>query len=160
MIIEKANANDSGVLTALTISAKAYWGYLPEQMELWHDTLIITKAYIETKCVYKLIIDSMVVGYYSFFFEREGTVKLDNVFILPEYIGKGYGRLLINDFLLRLKDTNAKTVILESDPYAENFYAKVGFRKTGLIATSIKDRYLPVMKLAVNRADDDKKEAW
>ena len=57
----------------------------------------------------------------------------------------------MNDFLLRLKGTKAKKVVLESDPHAENFYAKLGFIKTSLIESSNKGRYLPLMELPVNR---------
>jgi GNAT superfamily N-acetyltransferase len=151
MKLEKANSNDSKVLTAITKKSKAYWGYSEEQIQNWSDSLTITPTYIETTSVYKLVIDTKTIGYYSFFYEDEHTIKLDNLFILPEYIGKGFGRILMYDFLILVKRTNVNKIILDSEPNAEMFYAKLGFVKVGEIETSIKNRCLPIMELNVNK---------
>jgi N-acetylglutamate synthase-like GNAT family acetyltransferase len=150
MTIEKANTDDNEILTEITKKSKAYWGYSNEQMELWSELLTITRNYIETKNVFKLVLDSIIAGYYSFFSLEEETVKLDNLFILPDYIGKGHGRALMDDFLSRLKQRNVKKVLVDSEPYAEKFYSKFGFIRVGQLETSVKDRYLPIMELRIN----------
>jgi GNAT superfamily N-acetyltransferase len=152
MTIERATPNDSGILTDLTKKSKAYWGYSNEQIELWSESLTITKSYIETKDVFKLVLDNKIIGYYSFFTVDEDTLKLDNFFILPEYIGKGYGRELMNDFFDQVKKRNIKKIMVDSEPYAEKFYLKFGFIKIGQMETSIKDRYLPIMELRIPAA--------
>lgn len=149
MIIQKANNSDAGVLSEITKRSKAYWGYSDEQLEAWSELLTITEAYLESNSVYKLIADDKTIGYYSFFYEDKQTTKLDNLFVLPEYIGTGIGRLLMEDFLKHAKSTAATRILLDADPYAESFYAKFGFIKTGQIATSVKDRFLPVMMLQI-----------
>jgi GNAT superfamily N-acetyltransferase len=151
MRLEKANSNDNEVLTAITKKSKAYWGYSDEQIEIWSESLTVSPAYIETKSVYKLVIDTRTVGYYSFFYEDEYTIKLDNLFILPEYIGKGFGRILMDDFLILVKGTDVSKIILDSEPNAEMFYAKLGFVKVGEIETSIENRYLPIMELNISK---------
>lgn len=151
MKLEKANSNDDEVLTAITKKSKAYWGYSEEQIKIWSELLTITPTYIETKSVYKLVVDTKTVEYYSFFYEDEHTIKLDNLFILPDYIGKGLGRILLDDFLILVKRTNVNKIILDSEPNAEMFYAKLGFIKVGEIETSIKNRYLPIMELNINK---------
>lgn len=150
MTVIEVNINDSDVLTNITKRSKAYWGYSDEQMNKWSELLTITQKYIETNNVFKLLIDNRTVGYYSFFYEKESTIKLDNLFVLPEFIGNGLGKLLMNDFLTRIKGTEAKKILLDSEPNAESFYAKFGFIKVGQIETSIHDRYLPVMELKLN----------
>jgi ribosomal protein S18 acetylase RimI-like enzyme len=149
MVIEKANSNDTIVLTELTKKSKAFWGYSDEQIEIWSEQLTISKAYIEEKEVYKLLIDGHITGYYSYFNEYDSKIRLDNLFILPDFIGKRLGKILMDDFLVRLAHTGAKKVILEAEPNAEGFYAKFGFVKIGEIETSIKNRYLPVMELVI-----------
>jgi predicted N-acetyltransferase YhbS len=72
------------------------------------------------------------------------------MFVLPDFIGKGFGQVLMNDFLTRLRNTGFKKIILDSEPNAEKFYAKFGFITTGQMESSIKDRYLPRMELAIN----------
>jgi GNAT superfamily N-acetyltransferase len=119
MKLEKANSTDNEVLTAITKKSKAYWGYSDEQIQNWSKLVTVTPTYIETKSVYKLVVDAVIVGYYSFFYEDDATIKLDNLFILPEYIGKGLGRILMDDFLILVKRTNVNKRILDSEPNAE-----------------------------------------
>lgn len=152
MTIIKAYTDDHIILTDITKKSKAYWGYTDEQMEKWSELLTITKAYIETNKVYKLLIDNAVVGYYSYVDLDENVVKLDNLFVLPDFIGSGFGKLLLDDFMSRLKMTKAKKIILDAEPNAEKFYEKFGFIKVGQIETSIKDRYLPIMELELKTA--------
>jgi ribosomal protein S18 acetylase RimI-like enzyme len=150
MTIEKAISSDHQILTEITKKSKAYWGYSEEQIEKWSKFLSVTPLYIDSSLVYKLTIEDQLAGYYSFLYQDEKTVKLDNLFVLPEYIGKGLGKILMNHFLSVLNKTIVKKVILHSEPNAEQFYAKLGFIKTGEIETSIKDRFMPLMELNIN----------
>ena len=147
MTIEKAIASDSNVLTELTKKSKDYWGYGTAQIQAWEEALTVSKAYIEAKEVYKLIDGEVIIGYYAYFHEDTETARLDNLFILPEYIGKGLGKLLLGDFLERIRKDGIHTVTVHSDPNAEGFYKAFGFKTVGQKETSIKDRYLPVMEL-------------
>lgn len=147
MEITKANPAEYKVLTDITKQSKAYWGYSNEQIESWSDLLTITKDYIENHEVYQIIVNNSIIGYYSYFIEENNHATLDNLFISPQYIGKGYGKILMNDFLDKMKESNIKTIILEADPNAEKFYESFNFIKTGQIETSIKDRFLPIMEL-------------
>ncbi len=149
MTIQKAIPGDHEILTQITKKSKAYWGYSNEQIEDWSPFLTVTEEYIETNSVFNLMLDNEIVGYYSFFHESENSLKLDNLFVLPDFIGKGFGRLLMNDFLVRLQDLSVQKVVLNSEPNAESFYIKFGFVKIGQIETSIKDRYLPIMELKI-----------
>ncbi|MDR6969594.1 GNAT superfamily N-acetyltransferase [Flavobacterium arsenatis] len=145
--IKKSNPEDHEILTDITKKSKAYWGYSVEQMKEWSDLLTITKNYIEMNSVYKLSINNSTIGYYSYFNLDENTVKLDNLFVLPNYIGDGFGKMLMNDFLDKIKTTNAEKIILDSEPNAEKFYEKFGFTKVGQIETAINNRFLPIMEL-------------
>lgn len=151
MTIKKANPNDHKILTEITKKSKAYWGYSDEQIKIWSEFLTVSKEYVETKSVYNLIVDDKIIGYYSFFHESENTIKLDNLFVLPDFIGKGFGKILMNDFLVQIKNSDAQKVILNSEPNAEDFYIKFEFVKVGQMETSIKDRYLPIMELKINK---------
>ena len=147
--IIQSSAVDHEVLTEITKKSKAHWGYTKKQMENWSTDLTITKKYIESNHVYKLCVDTHTIWYYSYIYLNEKEVKLDNLFVLPNYIGRGFGRLLMNDFLERVKKENRKKVTLESDPNAENFYQHYGFIKVDHIETAISGRYLPIMELKI-----------
>lgn len=147
MSIDKALPSDHQILTEITKKSKAFWGYSEEQIQIWSQFLTVTPVYIETNSVYKLSIEDQIIGYYSYFNEGEKIIKLDNLFVLPEFIGKGFGRLLMEHFFLSVNKANKDKIVLHSEPNAEQFYAKLGFIKTGEIETSIKDRYMPLMEL-------------
>lgn len=145
--ISKATTDDAEILTDITKKSKAHWGYSNEQMESWSSQLTIATNYIGTNEVYKLVMNDLVVGYYSYVVLEENVVQLDNLFLLPEYIGTGLGTFLMSDFLDRCKALKFQKVVLEADPNAENFYKKQGFKTIGQIKTTIKDRFLPIMEL-------------
>ena len=149
MVIEKANNTDHEILTQITKKSKAFWGYSEEQIEIWSTFLTVTSGYIKANAVYKISVEDQIMGYYSFINQDEKTIKLDNLFVLPEYIGKGLGRLLMEHFLMNIDKTDTKTMTLNSEPNAELFYSKLGFVKVGEIETSIKDRYMPIMELTI-----------
>ncbi|KIO52292.1 GNAT family N-acetyltransferase [Flavobacterium hibernum] len=147
MTIEKANTIDHEILTEITKKAKAYWGYSDEQLVKWSNNLTITQDYIKRNDVFKLVNNNIIVGYYSYFSEEEKSMKLDNLFVLPEYIGKGFGKYLMTDFLNRMKEIKIEKITLDSEPNAELFYSKMGFVKIGEFETSIKNRFMPIMEM-------------
>jgi N-acetylglutamate synthase-like GNAT family acetyltransferase len=147
MKIEKANSIDNEILTAITKKSKAHWGYSEKQILQWNDNLTISKHYIENNPVFKLIDNNTIIGYYSYIIEENKNVKLDNLFVLPEYIGKGFGKYLVNNFLNRMRSEKVKKIILDSEPSVEEFYLKMGFKKIGQFETSIKKRFMPIMEM-------------
>lgn len=150
MKIEKAHSNDSDILTYITKKSKAYWGYPDDLLDKWSAQLTVTKSYIEKNNVFKILLDNKVIGYYSFFYESNTAIRLDNLFLLPDFIGKGYGKILIDDFLKRIKTEGIVNVILESEPDAKRFYEKFGFVTIGLQKTAVKNRFLPIMELKMD----------
>ncbi len=147
MTIEKANITDNEILTSITKKSKAYWGYSAEQIQKWDKNLTISQDYIRDHNVFKLIENGFIIGYYSYVFKDEKVIELDNLFILPEHIGRGFGKYLLLDFLNRIKETGVEKITLDSEPNAEEFYVKLGFVKIGEFETSIKNRFMPIMEM-------------
>lgn len=147
MNIQKAKPEDHIHLTEITKKSKAFWGYSEEQILAWDKHLTITSAYIQNNSVFNLVEGNKIIGYYSYIIEDNNQVILDNIFLLPEYIGKGFGTLLMNDFLERMRNEKCKKITLDSEPNAEKFYQKLGFKKVGEFETSIKNRFMPIMEM-------------
>jgi predicted GNAT family acetyltransferase len=143
MVIVKAEIADNELLTTITKKSKAYWGFSEDVLKEWEHLLTISKHYIEKNEVFKLIEKEQIIGYYSYYSINENTIKLDNMFVLPEFIGKGFGRILMNDFLKNVRLLNMNKIILDAEPNAENFYKIFGFETFGQLESSIKGRYLP-----------------
>lgn len=119
-------------------------------MEIWEPELTITAKYISENETYQLVLDDEIIGYYAFIKLGAGHLKLDHLFLFQQFIGEGFGQLLLTDFLKRAKESNAIDIILEADPNAENFYKKFGFVTFDQRESSIKGRFLPLMKLDFN----------
>jgi len=149
MKIEKTGRPDAKVLTELTIRSKSYWNYGKKQIEKWREELTITEKYIDENQIYKLVSDDILIGFYAYQPENETDIKLNYLFVEPKFIGKGYGKILITDFLKRVQNTEFKRVILDADPNAEKFYNGIGFRVIGKLKSTIKDRFLPIMEMEI-----------
>jgi diamine N-acetyltransferase len=62
--------------------------------------------------------------------EEDSTIfKLFKLYVLPTYHGKGYGKLLLNEVISRIRVQNIKTLDLNVNRYnpAIDFYKKAGF---------------------------------
>ena len=145
-MVIKAAISDHIILSEITKSSKAYWGYSTEQMALWDEELTITPTYIEQNMVYKFMQDKNPIAYYSLIKISATIIKLDNLFVIPQHIGKGVGKILLDDILIRSVNMGFNEIILDADPNAYLFYKKNGFKIIGQKETSIKNRYLQVMQ--------------
>lgn len=154
MKIKKSTSIDAKDLTELTIRSKSFWEYGEEQIEKWKEELTVTERYIDENQIYKLLVDDLMIGFYAYQAENETDIKLNFLFVEPEFIGKGYGKILMNDFLKRIGNSKYKRVILDADPNAEKFYSGLGFRIIGKLKSSIKDRFLPIMELEIKPVND------
>lgn len=147
MIIRKAEVTDNKVLSNLAYRSKAYWGYSEDFLEKCKDDLTVTVDYIEKNPVYVMESDNKIVAFYSFSLNSE---KLEALFIDPDYIGKGLGKLIWTDLINRAKELNIKEFTLDSEPNAEGFYLKMGAKRIGYTPSTVfPDRSLPLMKVNV-----------
>ncbi|WP_313503670.1 GNAT family N-acetyltransferase [Kaistella carnis] len=145
--IRRALPSDHSVLTEITRNGKAFWDYSIQQLKTWETELTITSKYISENKAYKLVLDNEIIGYYAYIQLGEGHLELDHLFLVQKFIGKGFGQLLLTDFLRKAKELNTIDIILEADPNAELFYKKFGFVTYDQRESSIKERFLPLMKL-------------
>lgn len=146
MIVKKAQASDAAKLTDICIRSKSFWDYDAEQIEAWREELTITSTYIEENEVYILLEESWI-GFYAFAPVHVSKVKLNFFFLDPEFIGQGYGKQFLVNFLKRARQLGYETVTLDADPNATAFYLKQGFEVVGQLSSSIEGRFLPIMEM-------------
>lgn len=149
MKVERATEEDHVALTALTKKSKAFWGYSPQQMRSWDEVLTITQDYISNNETFKLVSEDKIIGYYSLLSINAETLKIDNLFICPDFIGKGHGKILMNHIFQKAVSEKCTAIILESDPNAELFYSRFGFTTIRQTETSPGNRSLPLMKFTL-----------
>lgn len=146
MIIKKSTSELHVELTEISFVSKKYWNYSDEWMEIWKDDLTITENFITNNYVYHLENDvNEIVGFYAFV-KFDNYIELDSLFVSPEYIGKGFGNLLMTDFLSKVREIDFNYKKLKAEPFAEIFYKKYGFETVELqLSSKIENRYLPIM---------------
>jgi ribosomal protein S18 acetylase RimI-like enzyme len=64
-----------------------------------------------------------------------GRCELDDLFVEPEWMRLGVGRLLVDDVASRAAAAGARCVEVIANPNALGFYERVGFRITGEVPT-------------------------
>ena len=62
---------------------------------------------------------------------RNGRCELDDLFVEPDWMGAGIGRVLVEDVASRAAAAGASHVDVIANPNALGFYERVGFRVVG-----------------------------
>lgn len=73
----------------------------------------------------------------------EGECELDGLFVEPDVIGRGLGRLLLEDAARRAQEAGARELFVVSGPGAQGFYERHGFRLLDAVPT----RFGPALQL-------------
>jgi ribosomal protein S18 acetylase RimI-like enzyme len=93
-------------------------------------TLTFDSEYFIENESWAAVVDNRPVAFYTLQ-DKAGTAWIENLWVLPNYIGKGVGRRLFLHTLSRARELGYKTLQLEADPNAAGFYEKMGMTKIG-----------------------------
>jgi GNAT superfamily N-acetyltransferase len=66
---------------------------------------------------------------------RDGRCELEDIFVEPEWMRRGVGRLLVADLTARAAAAGASPVDVIANPNALAFYERLGFETTGQAST-------------------------
>jgi ribosomal protein S18 acetylase RimI-like enzyme len=80
----------------------------------------------------------------------DGKCELDDLFVEPDRMRRGVGRMLVHDLATRAAAAGASHVDVIANPNALGFYARVGFEVTGQASTQFGNA--PRMTLDLSRA--------
>ena len=146
--IQRASPHQADRLTSIAFAAKAYWGYPQRWMELWRPQLTLTAEYIEENESWIAFAGEIPIGFYTVQ-EKNGNAWIENLWVLPDFIGKGIGQLLFSHAVELSRQRGYKILQLEADPNAAGFYEKMGMKKIGERISAIESlpRRLPIMEL-------------
>ena len=124
--IVRATRANAVQLTQIAHSAKSFWGYPSQWIDLWRDQLTISSAYIDTHDVYIAVdVADLILGFYALGGDP-GRLMLEHLWIQPSSFGAGVGRALFMHAVDRAHGMGAATLEIESDPHAEGFYLRMG----------------------------------
>jgi GNAT superfamily N-acetyltransferase len=128
--IIQAQPEEADRLKQIAITSKSYWSYSNQAILDWANTPIITPEEISADMVYLARVDSTVVGWYRLKILLP-AVTLEDLWVLPDYIGRGIGRKLFEHAVGIAKRSGGQYLELEADPNAEPFYTRMGCKKVG-----------------------------
>lgn len=124
-IIRKATPAEADLLHALTGRSCLSWGYEPEFLEWEPESIAVTPAFIDASIVYLLEEYGRVLGYYALTGEPP-SMSLDKLFVEPDRIGTGCGKLLWQHAIDTAPSLGCTELTLYSDPNAAPFYRAMG----------------------------------
>ena len=144
-----AKPADSKLLTDTAILSKKYWGYDDELINLWRPDLEINAEYISKNEVVKVYEKDKFIGFFGIKFTNEKEAEIDHLWLVPEKINKGFGRLVFNHIFKCLKSKKYKKATLVAEPNAKGFYEKMGGKVIGQHQSKVSGRFLDIYEFKI-----------
>jgi GNAT superfamily N-acetyltransferase len=139
---------DAAALSQIAFTAKAHWAYPERWLKIWKPQLTFSPEYFQRNESWVAEKDGHPIAFYTLQ-ERDGKAWIENLFVSPEFIGKGVGKSLFLHAKKLASQRNYKTLQLEADPNAAGFYEKMGMFKIGERHSEVEGqpRILPIMEM-------------
>jgi GNAT superfamily N-acetyltransferase len=149
--VRDARPDEAAALGDLAHRSKAVWGYDDAFLDACREELSVSPAHMDVDRVRVIEGSGSIHGFYRLSIEGdEGCVEL--LFVDPESMGRGYGRVLWDDMIGVARGAGLTVVILDSDPNAEAFYRVMGCMEAGQAPSgSIPGRMLPRLRFPPDR---------
>ncbi len=149
ILIVQASPDHAQALTEIAVSAKRHWNYSERWMQYWLPALTISSEYIASHETWLAIVNEKPVAWYSLS-QDEADLWLDNLWVMPHFMGRGIGQSLFRHALERSQLRDAKAMKIEADPNAQSFYERMGAKQIGERHGEVdgEPRILPVMEIS------------
>jgi ribosomal protein S18 acetylase RimI-like enzyme len=150
--VRRIDPKEANVLTRIALAAKAHWGYPERWMEIWKPQLTLSPEYFVENEGWVAVVSDSPIGFYTLE-EKNGNAWLENLWVLPEYIGKGVGKALFLHAAELSRQRGYKVLQLEADPNAAGFYERMGMHKIAERHSEVdgQPRVLPIMEMRLEK---------
>jgi GNAT superfamily N-acetyltransferase len=146
-MFREARPEEADRLSELALHSKAHWGYSPEFMEACREDLAVSSERCNAGLVGVVADGERLLGFYALAGEAPDG-ELDQLFVDPTAMGDGLGRQLLATAAEHALELGMRSLRIEADPHAEDFYRHMGALKVGTVpSTSIPGRELPLLTL-------------
>lgn len=144
-MIRQARRGDLPRLGDIAMRSKAHWGYEADFLAACRDELCPSEKDIGAGLV--MWEDTAPRGFAHVTIDGEAA-ELYLLFIAPEAMGRGIGRTLFGWAQGHARGHGAKVLGLDADPFATDFYLRMGMRQVGEVPSQTwPDRMLPRMEI-------------
>ena len=118
-------------------------------MNLWKSDLEVSEDYISKNEVVKVYEQDKFIGFYGIKFINEKDAEIDHLWLIPEKIKKGLGRLIFNHIFKCLKLKNYIKATLIAEPNSKGFYEKMGGKVIGQHQSKVSGRFLDIYEFKI-----------
>ncbi|PXX45246.1 GNAT family N-acetyltransferase [Undibacterium pigrum] len=136
LIIRRAHPQEAQALTLIARQSKAHWKYPASALQAWEAQLTITSEHIEENSVWLAEHEQAILGFYHLS-SADTQCDLADLFVLPEAMGQGIGRSLLQHAMENASDLGQRKMTIDADPYAEKFYLSMGAVRVGELTAPI-----------------------
>jgi GNAT superfamily N-acetyltransferase len=146
--IRAARRSEWELLREIAFRAKSHWGYDAEVVRKWASRMDLSDSLSDKREVYVAEIGGPLAGWASLM--SKGDVGwLDDLWIEPEWIGKGVGTKMFRHAVSRGHELAAARIELEAERHAIGFYEKMGARYVRDSEPGVWGRISPIMALVL-----------
>ena len=138
---EAINEDASAVAGVLIASRQRFIPYAPmahspSEVLTWVRDILIPSGGVTVACAPKVVVGVLATT------QAEGVAWVDQLYVLPGYIGKGVGSLLLEHSLSRLPRP-VRLYTFQANVEAHRFYERHGFRVIALSDGSTNEEKCP-----------------
>jgi GNAT superfamily N-acetyltransferase len=145
-LIRPARDDEGPELTELALRAKSHWGYTRGFLEAARADLTIDEDTVRDATILVLERAGSRLGFYGVI-GAPPVGRLEWMFLEPDAIGQGYGRVMWNHAIAQAKELGFSRLVIESDRYAEPFYLAMGAQRIGEAPSPVDGAALPMLEL-------------
>jgi N-acetylglutamate synthase-like GNAT family acetyltransferase len=149
---QAARVTDCELLTDIAVRSKKYWNYTDSLIEIWKNDLEVTAEYIKQNIVYKIFCNDLLIGFYGLKFNNQfDCYEIDHLWLSPENINKGYGKVIFKHIKDQLLNKNQLKTIVILDPNSSGFYEKMKGKLVGQVQSKVNGRLLPIYEFDLTK---------
>jgi len=148
--VRPARVQEASELSDLCVRSKAVWGYDETFMALVRAALEVRPEHIDAGDVWvATAADGSIAGIVALGpSDQPGTLDLEKLFVAPQRIRNGVGRMLLAYAMAEARRRGARRLTILSDPYAAAFYECSGAIRIGAAPSdAIPGRMLPLFEI-------------
>ncbi len=147
MRLRRPEPHELPLLSALCLRSKAVWGYDQAFLDACRAELTIRSEELESTVLRVAEHDGTLVGVAQITVDG-ATADLQKMFVEPDAIGLGIGKVLFGWAVSTAKDLGARHMTIDADPGAVGFYKRMGAVEHGSAPSdSIPGRMLPRLQV-------------
>jgi GNAT superfamily N-acetyltransferase len=151
--IRFATLKETSLRRELALCLKGYWGYDTAFLESCRQELSYNVNQLSSPAYCFKVAElnrCKMTGFFALNLLGSDNPELDALFIDPDFIGQGWGKYLLASAIAVAKAHNAKSIKLQADPFAEDFYLVNGAVKVGQTESlSVPGRFLPLLEICL-----------